>query len=232
MSTLLELRGVGRRYDGPEPVSALSQVDLTLHRGDHLAITGGSGAGKSTLLGILGLLDRPSTGTHLFEGVDVGAAEESERARLRATSIGFVFQSFHLLADRTVAQNVALAFLYGGLARGERRERVEEALERVGLAHRAGFLPSRLSGGERQRAAVARAVCTRPSLLLADEPTGNLDRRNADGVLELFAELHADGLTIVTITHDPRVAAAARRQATIDAGRLSVPATATREAVS
>ncbi|QJU53496.1 ABC transporter ATP-binding protein [Herbiconiux sp. KACC 21604] len=223
MSVLLELRRVGRHYDGPAPVAALTGVDLTLQRGEHLAITGGSGAGKSTLLGILGLLDRPTTGSHLLDGVDVGTADERERARLRATSIGFVFQSFHLLADRTVAQNVALAFLYGGLARGVRRRRVDEALHRVGLAHRADFLPSRLSGGERQRAAVARAVCTRPSLLLADEPTGNLDRRNADSVLELFSELHADGLTIVTITHDPRVAAAARRQATLDSGRLTLP---------
>ncbi|MFB2583800.1 ABC transporter ATP-binding protein [Herbiconiux liukaitaii] len=205
-------------------MTALSGVDLALGAGDYLAITGPSGAGKSTVLNILGLLDRPTTGEYLIDGVPTAALGDAERSRLRGSSIGFVFQSFHLLASRTVLENVLLAFVYGGVPRAERLERAREALARVGLDHRLDFAPATLSGGERQRVAIARAVCTSPRLLLADEPTGNLDRRNAEGVLTLFDELHADGLTIVTITHDPHVAARAHRRATLADGTLTHPA--------
>jgi putative ABC transport system ATP-binding protein len=221
MSAVVRLRSVGRTFPArSDPVVALTAIDLDLDAGGYLAVTGTSGAGKSTLLGILGLLDRPTTGTYLLDGVDTAALPERERAQLRATRIGFVFQSFHLLPGRTVAQNVALAFVYGNAPRRERARRAAEAIERVGLADRADFLPGLLSGGERQRVAIARAVCTRPALLLADEPTGNLDRRNADGVMALFDELNRDGLAIAMITHDPQVAARASRRLTLRSGRL------------
>ncbi len=202
-------------------VTALSDVVLSVAPGDHLAIVGPSGAGKSTMLNILGLLDRPSTGEYLFDGEPTSRLSERRRAALRATQIGFVFQAFHLLPARTALENVQLAFLYGAVPRGERVHRARAALDRVGLAHRMSFLPGLLSGGERQRVAIARAVCTGPRLLLADEPTGNLDRANADAVLGLFDELNADGLTLVTITHDQRVADRARRRVRIEQGRAT-----------
>ena len=217
---IVELRGVGREFGGGTTVSALSGVELELASGDYLAITGPSGAGKSTMLNVLGLLDRPSTGEYLFDGVATSGLDDRRRSLLRGSSIGFVFQSFHLLASRTVLENVMLAFVYGGVPRAERVQRARDALERVGLSHRSGFRPGTLSGGERQRVAVARAVCTSPRLLLADEPTGNLDRANADAIMTLFDELNADGLTLVVITHDAEVAARARRRAWLADGRL------------
>ena len=217
---IVELRGVGREFGGGTTVSALSGVELGLASGDYLAITGPSGAGKSTMLNVLGLLDRPSAGEYLFDGVATSGLDDRRRSLLRGSSIGFVFQSFHLLASRTVLENVMLAFVYGGVPRAERVQRARDALERVGLSHRSGFRPGTLSGGERQRVAVARAVCTSPRLLLADEPTGNLDRANADAIMTLFDELNADGLTLVVITHDAEVAARARRRAWLADGRL------------
>jgi putative ABC transport system ATP-binding protein len=217
---LVELRGVGRSFGSGRAVTALTGIDLQLPAGDYVAITGPSGAGKSTALNILGLLDRPTTGEYLFDGTPTAALDDRRRSGLRGSGIGFVFQSFHLLPTRTVRENVMLAFTYGRIPRHERATRARTALERVGLGHRLEAFPATLSGGERQRVAIARAVCTDPRLLLADEPTGNLDRANADAVLALFDDLHADGLTIVVITHDPEVAARARRRVVITDGRL------------
>lgn len=219
---IAELTSVTRFFPGPPPVNALRGIDLTVERGDYLAIIGPSGSGKSTMLNTLGLLDRPSTGNFLFEGIDVAGLTEDERAGLRARAIGFVFQSFHLMPTRTVLENVMLAGTYAGLSRDEREPLARRALERVGLSHRIDFTPNTLSGGERQRVAIARAVCTSPRLLLADEPTGNLDRANSESVMRLFDELSADGLTIVMITHDEAVAQAAGRRVRINDGELTV----------
>lgn len=218
---IVALDDVTRYFPGPPAVNALRGIDLSIERGDYLAIVGPSGSGKSTMLNTLGLLDRPSTGTFLFEGVDVGGLAEDERAALRATAIGFVFQSFHLLPTRSVLENVMLAGTYEGVPRGEREERARAALDRVGLAHRVDFSPKHLSGGERQRVAIARAVSGAPRLLLADEPTGNLDRKNSDSIMQLFEDLGSDGLTVVMITHDEAVAAAARRRVRMHDGELT-----------
>ncbi|WP_017793490.1 ABC transporter ATP-binding protein [Leucobacter salsicius] len=218
---IVTLEDVTRYFPGPPAVNALRGIDLIIERGDYLAIVGPSGSGKSTMLNTLGLLDRPSTGTFLFEGVDVGKLTEDERAALRATAIGFVFQSFHLLPTRSVLENVMLAGTYEGVPRDQREDRARAALERVGLTHRVDFSPAHLSGGERQRVAIARAVSGEPRLLLADEPTGNLDRKNSDSIMQLFADLGADGLTIVMITHDESVAEAAARRVRMHDGELT-----------
>ena len=215
---VLELRALTRTFPG---VAALREANLRVDRGDYVSIIGPSGSGKSTLLHILGLLDRPTAGQYLLDGVDTTAASENDRAALRGGRIGFVFQSFHLLPHRTVLDNVLLATLYSGVPRAERRPRALAALERVGLSHRLDFLPTVLSGGERQRVAVARAVIASPHVLLADEPTGNLDSTNTAGVLDLFDELHRDGLTLVVITHDDAVSARARRRVRIADGVLT-----------
>jgi putative ABC transport system ATP-binding protein len=174
-------------------------------------------------LHVLGLLDRPTSGTYLLDGVDVPTMGEDERAGMRSSRIGFVFQAFHLLASRSVIDNVMLPMVYRSLRRKERRSRAAAALDQVGMAHRIDFAPGTLSGGERQRVAVARALVGRPSLLLADEPTGNLDQENAAGVLDLFDDLHAAGISIAVITHDERVSARAQRRVRMTDGRL-VPA--------
>lgn len=221
---LISLTDVTRFFPGPPPVTALRGVDLTVQRGDYLAIVGPSGSGKSTMLNTLGLLDRPSTGTFTFEGIDVSMLNEDARAALRGEAIGFVFQSFHLLPSRTVCENVMMAGIYSGKCREERETLARAALDRVGLSHRIDFSPATLSGGERQRVAIARAVCATPRLLLADEPTGNLDRENSAAIMRLFAELGADGLTIIMITHDDTVAAAAHTRMRMHDGVLSVMA--------
>lgn len=218
---VVELRKVWRTYGTDPPVHALRDVDLTIHRGDWLAIVGPSGSGKSTLLNVVGLLDRPTAGTYLLEGIDTATLDEDSRAGLRGRSIGFVFQAFHLLPHRSVVENVMLAELYRGDPREGRRERAVAALERVGLAHRIDFLPTKLSGGERQRTAIARALLGEPSLLLCDEPTGNLDSESGESVLALFAELADAGLTLAVITHDDDVAAVARRAVRIVDGTLA-----------
>lgn len=218
---VIELRQVSRTFDGTPPVHALRSVDLSVGDGDYVSIVGPSGSGKSTLLHILGLLDRPTTGEYLLDGVTTGTADEAERSRLRGGLIGFVFQSFHLLPQRSVLDNVMLSMLYSGVPRGERRPRALEALDRVGMSHRLDFAPPLLSGGERQRVAIARAVVTSPEVLLADEPTGNLDSENSAGVLDLFDELHRDGLTLVVITHDPAVSHRAQRRVRIADGVLT-----------
>jgi putative ABC transport system ATP-binding protein len=218
---VVELRGVAREFPGDPPVLALRPSDLRVDRGDYLSVVGPSGSGKSTLLHLLGLLDRPTSGEYLLDGEPTSAATEARRTALRGGRIGFVFQQFHLLPHRTVLDNVLLATLYSGVPRAERRARALAALDRVHLGHRLTFLPTTLSGGERQRVAVARAVVSSPGVLLADEPTGNLDTHNSAEVLDLFDELHADGLTLVVITHDDVVSARARRRVRIADGLLT-----------
>ena len=219
-SPLIELRDVTRSFPGPPEVQALKGASLRVEAGEYVSIVGPSGSGKSTMLNILGLLDGPCVGDYGFLGNLTGALGVDVRAPVRARRIGFVFQSFHLLARRSVLDNVMMPMLYSGVARAEREPRAREVFERVGLGHRIDFLPGTLSGGERQRVAVARAVVSRPSLVLADEPTGNLDGDTTGGVLDLFEELNADGLTLVVITHDPAVAARAGRSIRIADGRL------------
>jgi putative ABC transport system ATP-binding protein len=218
---VVELVDVTRSFPGPPEVRALKSVDLAIARGEYLSIVGPSGSGKSTLLNVLGLLDRPTVGEYRLDGVSTGELSEEQRAGLRARTIGFVFQAFHLLPRRTVLDNVLLATLYSGVPRVERMSRATAALERVGLGHRMGFLPTTLSGGERQRVAVARAVIASPQLILADEPTGNLDQRTSDEVMDLFEELNDDGLTLVVITHDAATADRAARSIRIADGRVS-----------
>jgi putative ABC transport system ATP-binding protein len=218
---VIKLTGVGRRYDGDPPVDALSGVDLTVDRGEFLAVVGPSGSGKTTLLNVLGLLVVPTAGTYLLDGIDTGAARRRTLAGLRAARLGFVFQGFHLLPHLTVLENVALGGVYLGLPFRERLRRAAVLLERVGLAHRLAARPATLSGGERQRVAVARSLVAEPSVLLADEPTGNLDTAGAASILDLFTELHRDGATIAMITHDPSVAGRATRQVRIVDGRIS-----------
>ncbi|MEV7077966.1 ABC transporter ATP-binding protein [Streptomyces sp. NPDC093516] len=204
---------------------ALRDVELMVHRGEHLSVVGPSGSGKSTLLNVLGLLDRPSSGAYWLDGVLTNELADLERTALRGSRIGFVFQSFQLLPYRTVDENVMLAETYRAphpdRRRGTRRERAREALARVGLGHRLGFLPGRLSGGERQRVAIARALLGEPALLLCDEPTGNLDSENTESVLQLFDELQEQGMTLLVITHDDAVSARAGRRVRIRDGRLS-----------
>jgi len=209
---VIELRAVSRTYEvGGAPVRALRSASLRIGRGEHVALVGPSGSGKSTMLHIVGCLDRPNEGTYLFDGHEVGAAAEEVRAELRARKIGFVFQFFHLLPRLTAAGNVELPMLFAGVGRAERRERAHAALEAVGLAPRATHRPDQLSGGERQRVAIARAVVMDPAVLLADEPTGNLDRASALEVMELIEAMNRRGLTLVVVTHDPAIAGRARR---------------------
>ncbi len=215
------LEGVSRTFETEPPVRALRQVDLTVDEGDYAAIEGRSGSGKSTLLNILGLLDAPTEGRYWLDRADVLAQSDSERAATRARRIGFVFQSFHLMPHRNVLENVMLAGVYSRMPRGERIERAESVLQRVGMTHRASFVPTQLSGGERQRVAIARALLTHPRLLLCDEPTGNLDSRNTATILDLFDELAADGLTLIVITHDELVSRRARRRLVMVDGMLS-----------
>jgi putative ABC transport system ATP-binding protein len=215
------LDGVWRVFDTDPPVEALRDVHLVIQPGDYMAIIGPSGSGKSTLLNVLGLLDRPSDGRYLLDGIDTAVLSDSGRAAERGRRIGFVFQSFHLLSYRTIEENVMLSELYLGTSRKDRHRRAVEALERVGLGHRLGFEPIRLSGGERQRVAIARALLGEPSLLLCDEPTGNLDSRNTESVLDLFDELHGQGLTVAVITHDDGVAQRAQRRVRMIDGELS-----------
>jgi len=218
---VVEVVNLTRSFPGPPEVQALKSINLRVEAGDYLSIVGPSGSGKSTMLNVLGLLDRPSVGEYYLDGTLTAIADEDERAALRARKIGFVFQAFHLLPHRTVLDNVLLATLYSGVPRAEREQRARDALERVGLSHRVGFKPTTLSGGEQQRVAVARAVVAQPTLLLADEPTGNLDLKTSGEVMALFEELNRDGLTLVIITHDDAIAARAGRRIHISDGHLS-----------
>jgi len=209
---LISLQGVTRIFMTDEiETHALSGIHLEINKGEFVSIGGPSGCGKSTLLSILGLLDSPTEGTYLLEGKSVAALDPPERVRIRNREVGFVFQSFNLIGDLTVFENVELPLTYRGLRAFERRERVREALERVGMAHRERHLPSQLSGGQQQRIAVARAVAGDPLMVLADEPTGNLDSAHGESVMDLLGELHSTGATICMVTHDSRYAAYADR---------------------
>jgi putative ABC transport system ATP-binding protein len=220
-NAVIRTRAVARTYlRGAIAVPVLEAVDLELAEGAWVAVLGPSGSGKSTLLNILGLLDRPDAGIYELAGEDVSDIGDTRRAELRNRRIGFVFQSFNLLPRTSALENVAAPLLYRGIRRAARLEQAREALERVGLADRVNYDPSQLSGGQLQRVAVARALVGEPALLLADEPTGNLDSRSGAEVLELFSELHQAGTTVLMITHDPTVAARAQRRMVLDAGRL------------
>ena len=199
---------------------ALAGVHLTIRRGEYLSIAGPSGCGKSTLLSILGLLDTPTQGSYELAGKSVAALAPAERARIRNQHIGFVFQSFNLIGDLSVLENVELPLSYRGLSAGECRLRAQQALERVGMAHRLNHYPAQLSGGQQQRVAVARSVAGGPELLLADEPTGNLDSHNGQAVMDLLAKLHSEGTTVCMVTHDPRYADLAERSVHLFDGRI------------
>lgn len=203
---------------------ALSNVHLDIHKGEFLSVSGPSGCGKSTLLSILGLLDTPTSGTYTLNGKPVANLKLSERARIRNREIGFIFQSFNLIGDLTVFENIELPLIYRGMAPAERKARCQEVLEEVAMSHRAKHLPSQLSGGQQQRVAVARALSGRPSILLADEPTGNLDSANGESVMELLKELHQRGSTICMVTHDPRFANAADRIVHLFDGQVIIDA--------
>jgi putative ABC transport system ATP-binding protein len=199
---------------------ALAGIDLQIKRGEYISISGPSGCGKSTLLSILGLLDTPSEGAYTLNGKAVQDLSMSERARVRNREIGFIFQAFNLIGDLTVYENVELPLTYRGMPSSERKKRVQEALEKVGMAHRMKHYPSQLSGGQQQRVAVARALCGQPAILLADEPTGNLDSRNGEAVMDLLRELHREGATICMVTHDPRYARYAERTVHLFDGKV------------
>ena len=228
---VIELHGVSKVFLTDEvETHALAGIDLAIGRGEYVSIAGPSGCGKSTLLAILGLLDTPSAGEYRLNGRPVATLPASDRARVRNREIGFIFQSFNLIGDLSVSENVALPLTYRGMPAAERTARVHAALERVGLAHRAKHLPSQLSGGQQQRVAVARAVAGDPLILLADEPTGNLDSKSGEAVMALLSELHQTGATLCMVTHDPRYARHAERHVHLFDGRIvdqpveSVPA--------
>jgi putative ABC transport system ATP-binding protein len=218
---LIRLERVVKTYDAGElEVKALDGIDLDVQKGQMVAIIGPSGSGKSTLMHILGCLDAPTAGTYHLDGVDVSTLSGWELAAIRNRKVGFVFQTFNLLPKASLLRNVELPLLYGGVAGAERRERAAEALRRVGLGERVKHKPSELSGGQRQRAAIARALVNTPSLVLADEPTGNLDTKTGLDILGLFDEMHAHGETVVIVTHDPRIAERCERVVRIVDGRI------------
>jgi putative ABC transport system ATP-binding protein len=218
---VIELQGLARTYPGPPPVPALRPASLVIEAGDYVAITGPSGSGKSTLLHLLGLLDTPTAGRYLLDGLDTSTLGDKDRSALRGRRIGIVFQAFHLLPYRTALENVLVAELYNQTPRSGRYRAAIDALGEVGMGHRLDALPTTLSGGESQRVAIARALVNRPSLLLCDEPTGNLDSANAAALMGLLDQLNAAGFTIVVITHDPQVAAHASRTIAISDGMLA-----------
>ena len=218
---MIELSNVGKRYMmGEEPFMALQGVDLHIGRNEYVALIGPSGSGKSTLMNLLGCLDTPSEGRYVLNGRDTSDMDDTELARVRNREIGFIFQSFHLLPRLSVLQNVMQPLVYRGMPRAERQARATRALARVGLADRMGHRPNQLSGGQRQRVAVARALVGAPSILLADEPTGNLDSKTSAEIMALFDELHAQGQTVVVVTHEPDIAAHCKRTIRVSDGRI------------
>jgi len=220
-TAVIEMQGIERVFTTDEiETLALHDVHLRVVEGEFLAVSGPSGSGKSTLLAIMGLLDRPTRGSYLLGGVETTSLRDRARARLRSDAVGFVFQSFNLLGELTVEENVELPMRYSEMPRSERAERVRDALHRVGMEHRRKHRPAQLSGGQQQRVAVARAIVTRPAILLADEPTGNLDSNNGRAVMDLLAELHASGSTICIVTHDPRYLGYPQRRIDLLDGRI------------
>ena len=218
---LIKLEGITKVFLTDEvETHALAGINLEVKRGEYVAIAGPSGCGKSTLLSILGLLDSPSEGAYTLNEQSVAHLDFADRARIRNREVGFIFQSFNLIGDLTVFENVELPLTYRGLSSSERKQRAEEALKKVGMDHRMKHYPSQLSGGQQQRVAVARALAGKPSILLADEPTGNLDSKNGEAVMELLRELHQEGATICMVTHDPRFARHADRAVHLFDGRL------------
>ena len=220
---VIDLNGVERTFPGSPPVRALRPCALRVFPGDYLTIVGPSGSGKSTLLNLLGLLDRPTSGSYLLEGLDTSTLTEDQRTALRGRRLGFVFQSFHLVDHRTATENVMLGLLYRNLPARERRNRARSALEQVGLERRLDALPTTMSGGERQRVAIARALVGHPAVLLCDEPTGNLDSHTTGTILDILDALHAEGITIVAITHEESVARRGTRTIHITDGALAEP---------
>jgi putative ABC transport system ATP-binding protein len=219
---LIKMEGVSKIFYTDELEShALSAIDLEIKKGEYLAIAGPSGCGKSTLLAILGLLDSPTEGSYSLNGQPVSSLKISDRARIRNREIGFIFQAFNLIGDLTVYENVELPLTYRGMAAAERKEKVQRALERVEMAHRTMHYPAQLSGGQQQRVAVARALVGDPMILLADEPTGNLDSKNGDSVMDLLRDIHSGGATICMVTHDSRYAGHAERTLHLFDGRIA-----------
>jgi len=220
--TLIKMQGVTKVFLTDElETHALDAIDLEIKKGEYLAIAGPSGCGKSTLLAILGLLDSPTEGNYSLNGQPVSSLKLSDRSRIRNREIGFIFQAFNLIGDLSVYENVELPLTYRGLASAERKEKVQRALERVEMAHRANHYPAQLSGGQQQRVAVARALVGDPMILLADEPTGNLDSKNGDAVMDLLRDIHQSGATICMVTHDPRYAGHAERTVHLFDGRIT-----------
>ena len=218
---LIDLQAIGKVHLTEEiETHALSEIDLRIRRGEFVSIAGPSGSGKSTLLSVLGLLDAPTTGKYVLDGRSVEQLDASERAEVRNQQIGFIFQSFNLISDLTVHENVELPLVYRGMSSKERRARVQEVLERVDMTHRARHMPSQLSGGQQQRVAVARAVAGNPLILLADEPTGNLDSANSESVMDLLRDLNRAGSTICMVTHDPRCSRYAERIVRLFDGKI------------
>ncbi|MFL6262822.1 MAG: ABC transporter ATP-binding protein [Thermoanaerobaculia bacterium] len=219
---LIELRDIYKVYDmGAEKVHALNGVDLAVERGEYVAIMGSSGSGKSTLMNLVGCLDTPSSGSYILNGTAVQELDDTQLAAIRNKEIGFVFQTFNLLARTDALHNVELPLIYAGLSRAERRERARKALEKVGLGSRMSHQPNELSGGQRQRVAIARALVNDPSILLADEPTGNLDSTTSEEIMQLFDELHQAGNTVVLVTHEPDIAEHAWRKVTLRDGKVT-----------
>ena len=218
---MLELRNICKTYlQGRMEVPVLKDISLSVEEGEYLAIMGPSGSGKTTLMNIIGCLDAPTSGAYLLEGEDIAGLGDSKMSDVRLHSIGFVFQSFYLLSRQSAQDNVALPLLYAGVRRRERQEMAWQALERVGLGDRTGFKPTQLSGGQCQRVAIARAIVNSPKILLADEPTGALDTKSGEQIMEIFQRLNEEGVTIVMITHEPEIAAHAKRTLHIRDGRL------------
>lgn len=218
---MISLEGIQRIFSvGEEKVHALRDISLRILPGEYIAVMGPSGSGKSTLLNTMGLLDRPDQGTYLLEGKDVTKLDDREQARVRQERIGFVFQFFHLVPRLTAEENIELPLVIAGVSPADRKERVDEIVAALGLSNRARHRPDQLSGGQRQRVAIARAAVTKPAVLLADEPTGNLDRAAGREVVDILEGLNADGLTLIMVTHDPELGARARRRIQMDDGRI------------
>jgi putative ABC transport system ATP-binding protein len=218
---LIRLQGITKHYEmGGEIIKALDGIDLTIQRNEYIAFIGSSGSGKSTMMNILGCLDTPTNGSYILNGRDVASMSEADLARTRNQEIGFIFQSFNLLTRATALQNVMQPLIYRGMKPAERARRASAALARVGLENRMDHLPNQLSGGQRQRVAIARALCSEPSILLADEPTGNLDSATSRDIMALFDELHKEGQTLIVVTHEPDIAAHCQRSVRLADGRV------------